>query len=201
MTPSVKYTQDVYFPATCLCTFLIVDSRRNSKLRHQQCFPINWLSYVQMKPVIPVSFQPCFYSCLKVASPWSELMSGGSRGANVTRGTVVNNETAVLSNQRETIKSRREDASFFFAWAEKGCQAKNPAGRLTDTTLDEDQWYFLSVSESFGVVVSFVFLFKTSRVRTPETSEDYCKLSSGDVFWGWGGGGGGGGGGRYEGPP
>lgn len=49
-------------------------------------------------------------------------------------------------------------------------------------TLDQDQWYFLNVSESYGVVVSLVFLFKTSRVRTPETSEDYCKLSSGDVF-------------------
>lgn len=37
-----------------------------------------------------------------------------------------------------------------------------------------------------------MFLFKTSRVRTPETTEDYCKLSSGDVPWrrvggGWGG--------------
>lgn len=29
--------------------------------------------------------------------------------------------------------------------------------------------------------MSLVFLFKTSRVRTPETSEDYGKLSSGDV--------------------
>lgn len=48
-------------------------------------------------------------------------------------------------------------------------------------TLDEDQWYILSVSESHEVVVGLVFLLKTSRVRTPETSEDYCKLSSGDV--------------------
>lgn len=73
---------------------------------------------------------------------------------------------------------------------------------MTDMTLDEDQWYFLSASESYGVVVSFVFLFKTSRVRTPETSEDYCKLSSGDVFWKvgvWEGGEGGLC--TYEGPP
>lgn len=89
--------------------------------------------------------------------------------------------------------------SFFLA-ARKGCQESGrPAGWLvTVMMLDEDQWYFLSVSESYGVVVSLVFLFKTSRVRTPETSEDYSKLSSGDVFKA---GEGVGGGGRYEGPP
>lgn len=44
------------------------------------------------------------------------------------------------------------------------------------------------ILESYGVVVSFVFLLKTSRVRTHETSQDYCKLSSGDVSrWRWGG--------------
>lgn len=30
--------------------------------------------------------------------------------------------------------------------------------------------------------MSLLFLFKTSRARSPETPEDYCKLSSGDVF-------------------
>lgn len=30
--------------------------------------------------------------------------------------------------------------------------------------------------------MSFVFLFKTSRDRTTETSRDYCKLGSGDIF-------------------
>lgn len=32
--------------------------------------------------------------------------------------------------------------------------------------------------------MSLLFLFKTSRARSPETPEDYCKLSSGDVFHG-----------------
>lgn len=94
---------------------------------------------------------------------------------------MVSSEPAILSNKE--IKSWKEDASFFFVRA-----CKNLAGRLTDMTVDEDQRYFRSVSESYGVVVSFVLLFKTSRVRTPETPEDYCKLSSGDVFRTVGGG-------------
>lgn len=58
------------------------------------------------------------------------------------------------------------------------------SGWLTVTLQEEDQSYFPPrVSEPDGVIVSLVFLFKTSRVRTPETSEDYCKLSSGDVSW------------------
>lgn len=36
--------------------------------------------------------------------------------------------------------------------------------------------------------MSLLFLFKTSRARSPETPEDYCKLSSGDVFLERGGG-------------
>lgn len=48
--------------------------------------------------------------------------------------------------------------------------------------LEEDQGCFLSVSGPCGVTLRLVFLFKTSRVRTPETSADYCKLGSGDVI-------------------
>lgn len=35
----------------------------------------------------------------------------------------------------------------------------------SDVTLEEDQGCFLSVPESYGVVVSLLFLFKTSRGR------------------------------------
>lgn len=92
---------------------------------------------------------------------------------------VVFNESAISSNKKQS-RHGGEDASVFFV------RAKKRADRLTDTTAAEDQWYFLSVS--YGIVVSFVFRFKTSHVRTPETSEDYCKLSSGDVFGRVGGG-------------
>lgn len=80
----------------------------------------------------------------------------------------------VLKQGRREIAEH--DVSFLLSRAETGVV------RQTDVTLEEDQWYFLNVPESYGVVVSLLFLFKTSRARTPETPEDYCKLSSGDVL-------------------
>lgn len=61
------------------------------------------------------------------------------------------------------------------------------AGWLTwqQLKISDTSWAYLRLCM---VVVSFVFLFKTSRVRTPETPEDYCKLCSGDVFGREGGG-------------
>lgn len=56
------------------------------------------------------------------------------------------------------------------------------AGLLADILLEGDHGYFPSVSGPCGVTLRLVFLFKTSRVRTPETSADYCKLGSGDVI-------------------
>lgn len=61
-------------------------------------------------------------------------------------------------------------------------QAEDLAGGPTDATMDDDWRRFLRVFQSLlGLQSVFLFQLKTSRDRTPET-EDYCKLSSGDVF-------------------
>lgn len=94
------------------------------------------------------------------------------------------------------LKCDEKDQAWFYFWfgystiqiMERRCRFERAEKRLsawlTWSIAFEDHWCFLSVCESYRVVVSFVFLFKTSRARTPETPEDYCKLSSGDVFRG-----------------